>query len=104
MTDIRHDFIQTRITSFSTAPMEELNAMWTELMAEARAVFAQEGVSEEQAVFTYIADMRYMGQEHTVQVQTPAVPWKEADRAEIIGPLPQDARALLHLQPAGHPG
>lgn len=84
MTDIRHDFIQTRITSFSTAPMEELNAMWTELMAEARAVFAQEGVSEEQAVFTYIADMRYMGQEHTVQVQTPAVPWKEADRAEIM--------------------
>ena len=84
MTDIRHDFIQTRITSFSTAPMEELNAMWTELMAEARAVFAQEGVSEEQAVFTYIADMRYMGQEHTVQVQTPAVPWQEADRAEIM--------------------
>ena len=84
MTDIRHDFIQTRITSFSTAPMEELNAMWTELLDEAKAVFAQEGVAEEQAVFTYIADMRYMGQEHTVQVAAPAVPWKEEDRSEIM--------------------
>ena len=84
MTDIRHDFIQTRITSFSTAPMEELNAMWTELLDEAKAVFAQEGYPRDQAVFTYIADMRYMGQEHTVQVAAPAVPWKEEDRAEIM--------------------
>ena len=84
MTDIRHDFIQTRIISFSEAPMEELNAIWQEMMEEAKARFAQEGVAEDQAVFTYIADMRYMGQEHTVQVSTPAVPWKEEDRAEIM--------------------
>ena len=47
-------------------------------------MFAQEGVGEDQAVFTYIADMRYMGQEHTVQVAAPAVPWKEEGRAEIM--------------------
>ncbi|MBQ2698237.1 MAG: hydantoinase/oxoprolinase family protein, partial [Clostridia bacterium] len=84
MTDIRHDFIQTKITSFDLAPVEELNALWDGMVAEAKARFAEEGVAEDQAVFTYIADMRYMGQEHTVQVTAPAVPWKEEDKAAIM--------------------
>ncbi len=84
MTDFRHDYIQTKIISFSDAPMEELNGMWTQMTEQAKLRFAQEGVSEDQAIFTYIADMRYMGQEHTVQVSTPAVPWKEEDRAVIM--------------------
>ena len=73
MTDIRHDFIQTRITSLLHGPdggaqrhVDRAHGL------RRRAVFAQEGVSEEQAVFTYIADMRYMGQEHTVQVAGPS--------------------------------
>ena len=84
MTDIRHDFIQTKITSFNAAPVSELNAMWDAMTKEAIARFAEEGVSPDRAVFTYIADMRYVGQEHTVQVVTPAVPWKEEDKADIM--------------------
>ena len=84
MSDIRHDFIQTKILSFSDAPMETLNAMWKEQMEEAKARFAAEGITPEQTMFRFIADMRYMGQEHTVQVAAPAYPWKEEDRAEIL--------------------
>lgn len=84
MSDIRHDFIQTKILSFSEAPIDELNAMWKAQMDEAHARFAAEGISPDQAMFTFIADMRYMGQEHTVQVAAPAYPWKEEDRAEIM--------------------
>ncbi|MBQ6455725.1 MAG: hydantoinase/oxoprolinase family protein [Mogibacterium sp.] len=84
MTDIRHDFIRTRIMSLNEAPVEELNALWASMEKEAGEVFAAEGVSEEQAAFSYIIDMRYMGQEHTVQVYAPAVPWKEADKKEIM--------------------
>lgn len=84
MSDIRHDFIQTKIMSFNEAPIEELNAMWKSQMDEASAYLAAEGVAPEQAMFTFIADMRYMGQEHTVQVAAPAYPWKEEDRAEIM--------------------
>ena len=84
MSDIRHDFIQTKILSFSEAPIDDLNAMWKAQMDEAHARFAAEGVSPHQAMFTFIADMRYMGQEHTVQVAAPAYPWKEEDRAEIM--------------------
>ena len=84
MSDIRHDFIQTRIMALGEAPMDGLNAMWQELMAEANACLAAEGVAPEQAMFRFIADMRYMGQEHTVQVSAPAYPWKEDDRAELL--------------------
>ena len=84
MSDIRHDFIQTKILSFGEVPMEELNAMWKAQMEEAASRFGAEGISPEQSVFTFIADMRYVGQEHTVQVNAPAYPWKEEDRAEIM--------------------
>lgn len=84
MSDIRHDFIQTKIMSFAEASMEELNAMWKAQMEEAASRFGAEGISPEQSVFTFIADMRYVGQEHTVQVNAPAYPWKEEDRAEIM--------------------
>ena len=84
MSDIRHDFIQTRILSFQSAPMDTLNTMWRQQMEEAQARFAAEGIAPEQTMFRFIADMRYMGQEHTVQVSAPAYPWKEEDRAEIL--------------------
>lgn len=84
MSDIRHDYIQTRILSFRDAPMETFNEMWKAQMEEARAQFDAEGIVPEQTMFRFIADMRYMGQEHTVQVAAPAYPWKEEDRAEIL--------------------
>ena len=84
MSDIRHDFIQTKILSFQDAPMAALNTMWKEQMEEANALLAAEGVAPEQTMFRFIADMRYMGQEHTVQVSAPAYPWKEEDRSEIL--------------------
>ena len=70
--------------SLNEAPVDELNALWASMEKEAGEVFAAEGVSQEQAAFSYIIDMRYMGQEHTVQVYAPAVPWKEEDKAEIM--------------------
>lgn len=84
MSDIRHDHIQTRILAFRDTPMETFNEMWKAQMEEAQTQFAAEGIAPEQTMFRFIADMRYMGQEHTVQVAAPAYPWKEEDRAEIL--------------------
>lgn len=84
MSDIRHDFIQTKILPFGTAPMDELNQMWESLMAQADELLSAEHISPEQTTFTFIADMRYAGQEHTVQVSAPAYPWTEEYRADIM--------------------
>lgn len=84
MTDLRHDYIQTKICRMNEVALSELNAMWDGLVSQARAQFAQEGVPDGQIVYSFIADMRYMGQEHTVKVHVPPVPWTDEVKAEIV--------------------
>lgn len=85
MTDVRHDYIQTKVCRMNEVEPEELNGMWRKLEDQARAQFELEGVREDQTVYQFIADMRYMGQEHTVQVSVPPIPWDESMKAEIVG-------------------
>ncbi len=84
MTDVRHDYIQTKICRVNDVAPADLNAMWTDLLEQAKAQFAAEGIAEENIVNSFIADMRYMGQEHTVKVNVPPIPWTEDIKQEII--------------------
>jgi N-methylhydantoinase A len=81
MTDVRHDYLQTKIRLVSDVAPEELAGLWSELESRAAADLREERIAE--SAFAYYADMRYAGQEHTVKVQTPAPPWDDAAKAEI---------------------
>jgi N-methylhydantoinase A len=74
--------------------MAEFSAAWSELEEKMRKLFADERVEPEDVTFARSADMRYLGQEHTVsvplpggQVSTPAPlhsrPYSEEQRALI---------------------
>lgn len=84
MTDMRQDYIQTKISLLNDALPQELDAMWTELLEKSKADFKAQGVEESTITYAYYADMRYTGQEHTVKVQAPAPSWTEDVKAEII--------------------
>ncbi|MDR0424389.1 MAG: hydantoinase/oxoprolinase family protein [Clostridiales Family XIII bacterium] len=84
MTDLRHDYIQTKIRMLDEAAPDEWNAMWGALLEEAKSGFAAHGVQDSALAYSYYADMRYAGQEHTVKVQTPAPSWDDAAKAEIV--------------------
>lgn len=84
MTDVRHDYIQTNIRRMNEVTAEELNSMWEGLLKQADEQFAREGVAKENVVYSFIADMRYMGQEHTVKVKVPPLPWTEETKEEIV--------------------
>lgn len=84
MTDVRHDYIQTNIRRMNEVKAEELNRMWESLTKQADEQFEREGVAKEHIVYSFIADMRYMGQEHTVKVKVPPLPWSEETKEEII--------------------
>lgn len=84
MTDVRHDYIQTNIRRMNEVSAEELNDMWEGLLSQAQEQFEKEDISKENIVCNYIADMRYMGQEHTVKVNVPPIPWSEETKEEII--------------------
>ncbi|MDR2759088.1 MAG: hydantoinase/oxoprolinase family protein [Spirochaetaceae bacterium] len=82
MTDIRHDYIRTKISLLDEALPQELDRLWETLLVTAREDFAAHGVTD--MLYDYYADMRYAGQEHTVKIQTPAPSWDQAAKAEII--------------------
>lgn len=84
MTDMRHDYIQTKISPISDADPKELNSMWDSLLSTAKEDFANQGVEEGNMVNIYFMDMRYAGQEHTVKVQVPKIPWDEKTKEEIL--------------------
>lgn len=71
MTDLRQDYIRTLITRTDQVKPETLNAIFAEMEAQAAEDLAIQHVSPDNMVFQRFADMRYLGQEHTVKVPLP---------------------------------
>jgi N-methylhydantoinase A len=83
MTDLRHDYIQTYIRRVSQLNPDEINNEWSSIERGAFEQFKEEGISEEKVLFTRFADIRYLGQEHTVKVPVPAGEWNENTLSEV---------------------
>jgi N-methylhydantoinase A len=83
MSDLRHDLVQTRFARADAIDESELTAVWRELEQRMAETFTQERVSPDNITFARSADMRYAGQEHTVNVPVPTGDLGAADRAEI---------------------
>jgi N-methylhydantoinase A len=73
MTDLRRDYIRTLITRTDQVEPERLDAIYAEMETQARQDLAAERVAEGEMELLRFADMRYMGQEHTVKVTLPTV-------------------------------
>jgi N-methylhydantoinase A len=85
MSDLRHDLVQTRFARVHEADPGELTAVWHELEERMLEVFADERVAPSDVTFARAADIRYAGQEHTVNVPVPAGELGEQERAEVEG-------------------
>ena len=84
MTDLRHDYIQTYIRRLNQVDLSELNKEWNFLESQAFAQFKEEGLDESKVLFTRFADIRYLGQEHTVKVPVPNGDWAGETISEVI--------------------
>jgi len=71
MTDLRRDYIRTLITRTDQVEPKRLNVIYGDMEQQALRELAAEGVKESDMAFQRFADMRYMGQEHTVKVSLP---------------------------------
>lgn len=83
MTDLRHDYIQTYIKRLNDVDLSELNREWENIESQAVSQFNEEGINEDRVRFTRFADMRYLGQEHTVKVPAPNGEWTKETLFEI---------------------
>ncbi|MDC3425952.1 hydantoinase/oxoprolinase family protein [Aquibacillus sp. 3ASR75-11] len=84
MSDLRHDYINTFIRRIADLDISEINNQWNEIENGALHQYENEAVNKEDVVFNRFADMRYVGQEHTVKVPVPNGAWTEAEVNEIV--------------------
>ncbi|SES13218.1 hydantoinase/oxoprolinase family protein [Psychrobacillus sp. OK032] len=84
MTDLRHDYIQTYIKRLNELSLSEIDVQWEEIEKQALAHYEDEGMAAENVEFHRFADMRYLGQEHTVKVPVPNGQWSGEDKQAII--------------------
>lgn len=84
MTDLRHDYIQTYIKRMNELSLDEMDEQWQEIENNALVHYKDEGMMTDRVEFHRFADMRYLGQEHTVKVPVPNGKWTEEDKQSII--------------------
>jgi N-methylhydantoinase A len=71
MTDLRVDFVQTAIARTDRMAPQQAMEILQALEGEAIEALQQEGMRRDRVVIQRFADMRYLGQEHTVRVPLP---------------------------------
>jgi N-methylhydantoinase A len=90
MADLRNDYIRTMVARTDQIEPAELSNIFAEMEKEAAEELAAEKVEKDvptklAMVFQRFADMRYMGQEHTVKVPIPGGELTEKEMQEING-------------------
>lgn len=67
-TNVRHDLTQTFYQSMQATTLEDLEGMYEQIEEQGRAILCAEEVPDEQMGYLRTADMRYIGQEYSVNV------------------------------------
>ena len=71
LTDLRRDYLRTRVTDLTDAATGLVAGIYDEMARHALAQFQADGIDMTRVRLERHADMRYMGQEHTVKVRFP---------------------------------
>jgi N-methylhydantoinase A len=71
MTDLRHDFIRTKVVSLEPGNLKELQVIVDGMEKEAREQLKLEGIEGKDMRFEAFFDIRYRGQEHTISTPVP---------------------------------
>jgi N-methylhydantoinase A len=83
LTDVRHDFVQTKVMSFK-ASLKEVNSIFGRLHKRGVEALKKEGVKEGDEYFRPSLDLRYLGQEHAVNTPVDRLPLVEADLQSLV--------------------
>ena len=83
VSDVRRDYIRTIVRRQSAADGGEIIAAWSALAESGLADVMAEGIARERIAIRRIADVRYFGEGHEVQVDVPAELGDEAAIAHM---------------------
>jgi N-methylhydantoinase A len=71
VSDVRRDYIKTLVRQQSKADADEIVSVWEDLVRMGVADIRAEGIPEEKIAIQLVADVRYFGEGHEVQVHIP---------------------------------
>jgi N-methylhydantoinase A len=71
LADLRRDYVLTHFSKLADLDMAELERLYRDLEQQGLQALQAAGISAEQSVFKRAADMRYVGQEHSVAINVP---------------------------------
>jgi N-methylhydantoinase A len=73
MTDLRHDYIQTKVMRFEKETVSEIRAILEQMKSSAIEQLKSESITEADMRFEPVLDIRYSGQEHAVTTPAPEI-------------------------------
>jgi N-methylhydantoinase A len=79
MTDLRHDYVNTQLLELTHRSLATLSAAFRQMEQEALDRLSTEGIEKGMTVLHRFVDIRYEGQEHSVQVPVPPGSLTESD-------------------------
>jgi N-methylhydantoinase A len=85
LTDLRRDYLRTRVTPLTTSSPGAIAEVYDDMAAHALAQFKADGIEMGRVHLERFADMRYLGQEHTVKVRFPDGEFTKESLAEARG-------------------
>ncbi len=90
ISDIRHDFVLTRILPAHTVKPDEMEAIFQELTAKALEMLRKEGVNQKDTLILRYVDVRYVGQSFEIRIKFEGEKCNEANFKELIQTFHQD--------------
>jgi N-methylhydantoinase A len=90
MASWRQDFVRTLVGRLGKLDHALVEKVFAELKADGEAQLARDGISREGATFAFNADLRYVGQEHALQIPIDSPAMLTGDIARV--------RELFHVE------
>ena len=100
MSDVKHDYIRSKLTSLSEISPADVNGMFERMVAQALDELRDDGFSAEQIRIERALDMRYAGQGYEIPVPCPAHPLQDVDLKQLRATFDQQHRTMFgHMAP-----
>lgn len=97
LADVKHDYVRSKLAPLKGLDLNEINNLFSRLMAQAKADLRAEGFNDDEIVLQPFLDLRYAGQGYELTVPATQPPFKTADLE-----LMRQRFDLQHEQAHGH--
>jgi N-methylhydantoinase A len=100
MSDVKHDYIQSKLVPLSEVTPADMNAMFERLSAQAMEELHRDGFAADRIRVERAFDLRYAGQGYELAVPCPAEPLQAGDLQQLRATFDQQHKTMFgHMAP-----